>query len=357
MTETIRLLAESAERIFADLCGKDVVEAAERGEWPRMLWDTIDQSGLMLAAAPESAGGAGLSLGEAFSLLRIAGRYAAPLPFAETIMASALLGHADMEIPSGPLSFAAAGPDVSLRASSAKNALHLAGDSSALWARHAPWIVVAIPHKEGTWVGKVRRDAIDVQARANIAGEPRDEISFDGLVLVDGDFGSVKHIKDAFRLAALSRCVLMAGALESILSMSVKYALDRQQFGRPIGKFQAVQQQIAVLAGEVAAAIRASDAAMEAFGSRHEHHEIAIAKARIGEAASRGAAIAHQVHGAMGFTHEHPLHQRTRRLWCWREEFGNEAYWNRELGRAVAKATADGVWAFVTRTDIAGAPL
>ena len=58
---------------------------------------------------------------------------------------------------------------------------------------------------------------------------------------------------------------------------------------------------------------------------------------RVGEAAGTGAAIAHQVHGAMGFTYEHTLHHATRRLWAWREEFGNETYWAMRLGRMVAE--------------------
>ncbi len=71
---------------------------------------------------------------------------------------------------------------------------------------------------------------------------------------------------------------------------------------------------------------------------------------RVGEAAGNGAAIAHQVHGAMGFTYEHSLHQATRRLWSWREEFGNEAHWAELLGHMVAARGADALWPFVTGT-------
>ena len=78
--------------------------------------------------------------------------------------------------------------------------------------------------------------------------------------------------------------------------------------------------------------------------------EVAIAKIRVGEAAGNGAAIAHQVHGAMGFTYEHSLHQATRRLWSWREEFGNEAHWADRLGHMVAARGADALWPFVTGT-------
>ena len=76
---------------------------------------------------------------------------------------------------------------------------------------------------------------------------------------------------------------------------------------------------------------------------------VAVAKSRIGEAAGRGAEIAHQVHGAMGFTREHNLHYSTRRLWSWRDEFGNESYWQTRLGRAVAASGADALWPMLSR--------
>ena len=155
-------------------------------------------------------------------------------------------------------------------------------------------------------------------------------------------------------IAAAARTQQMAGALERILDQSVQYSLDRSQFGRPIAKFQAVQQNLAALAGEVAAASAAADGASEAIA---EHGiasditaaQVAIAKIRVGDAAGSGAAIAHQVHGAMGFTYEHTLHHSTRRLWGWREEFGNETLWAERLGHMVAAAGADGLWPFVTR--------
>jgi alkylation response protein AidB-like acyl-CoA dehydrogenase len=147
---------------------------------------------------------------------------------------------------------------------------------------------------------------------------------------------------------ALARALMISGAMASILDLGTSYALERNQFGRAIAKFQAVQQQLAVLAGEAAAAIRAADGALEALGTADELVEIAVAKARAGEAAGRGAEIAHQVHGAMGFTHEHRLHHRTRRLWAWRDDYGHEAHWQAWLGRRIAGVGADGLWGFVS---------
>jgi alkylation response protein AidB-like acyl-CoA dehydrogenase len=75
---------------------------------------------------------------------------------------------------------------------------------------------------------------------------------------------------------------------------------------------------------------------------------LAAAKIRAGEAAGAVAEIAHQVHGAIGFTEEHSLHYLTRRLWSWRDEFGHEGFWAAELGRRVAEAGPDQLWPLIT---------
>ena len=143
----------------------------------------------------------------------------------------------------------------------------------------------------------------------------------------------------------------MAGALEEVLELTVRYANERVQFGKPIGKFQAVQHQAAVLASHAAASSAAAHGALEAL-RRSQGTEIALevmlAKIRIGEASGIAAAIAHQVHGAMGFTYEHVLHRSTRRLWSWRDEFGAEAHWAEQAGRLVSQTGGEGLWAYLT---------
>ena len=73
----------------------------------------------------------------------------------------------------------------------------------------------------------------------------------------------------------------------------------------------------------------------------------ASAKLRVGEAAGKVCDIVHQVHGAIGFTHEHRLHHFTRRLWSWRDEFGVESQWALDLGRLMIAEGADGLWPFL----------
>ena len=151
------------------------------------------------------------------------------------------------------------------------------------------------------------------------------------------------------QMGAVMRSQQMAGAMTRVLQQCIQYARDREQFGRPIGRFQAVQHNIAMLAAETAAAGSAADAAVKAidrYGLDDPRTKIAVAsgKIRSGEAAGSGAAIAHQVHGAMGYTHEYSLHQSTRRLWAWRDDFGPESLWAGRLGRQVAAAGDSELW-------------
>ena len=153
------------------------------------------------------------------------------------------------------------------------------------------------------------------------------------------------EVGDAQRRGALMRSQQIVGALERVRDLTVAYAGERRQFGQPINRFQAVQQALAELAGEVALAVAAADAAVEDPLSAKQ---VAAAKVVAGTAAGRAAAIAHQVHGAIGFTHEHKLHRWTTRLWAWRDEYGTESAWAEALGDLVARAGADRLWEVVT---------
>jgi acyl-CoA dehydrogenase len=343
---TDNIIVDTATRIFQDLCEPDTVNEAEKGVWPKVLWDALEESGLPLAWVPEELGGAGAALADGFAVLRVAGRFAAPVPLAETLMAGWLLAQAGIAVPGGPMTIAPVHADghIALTADG-----RLSGRARKVpFGRNASHIAVLARRGNQSVVALVEEARLPISHADSLAGEPRDDVSFDGVVP-----GSVQPADiDQDRLVSFGAAVRlqqMAGALEKILEQSVQYALDRTQFGRPIAKFQAVQHNLAMLAGEVAAASAAADAAAEACA--HPEivvGEIAIAKVRGGEAAGTGAAIAHQVHGAMGFTYEHSLHHATRRLWSWREEFGNEAMWATRLGRMVAERGADELWPFIT---------
>ncbi len=151
-----------------------------------------------------------------------------------------------------------------------------------------------------------------------------------------------------FRLGAFARTAQIAGALDAALAISVAYVNERQQFGRPLAKFQAVQQDLATFACEAAAANCAAMGAAEALDRGDAAFEVAAAKLRANSAASAGARIAHQVHGAIGFTQEYPLHCLTGRLRKWRSEFGGDAHWGSVLGDLVVARGADLFWPDLT---------
>jgi acyl-CoA dehydrogenase len=349
---TDNIIVDTATRIFADLCEPATVNAAEEGTWPQALWDALAESGLTLTWVPDTLGGAGAELLDGFAVLRAAGRANAPVPLAETLMAGWLLAQAGIESPAGPMTIAPIHADGNIILAGGT----LRGRARQVpFARNAGHIVVLAQGEGGAAVALVPADAVAIRQGTSLAGEPSDTVSFDGASAAASAPVTDLDMDGIVRFGAAVRAQQMAGALEHILDQSVQWSLDRVQFGRPIAKFQAVQHNLAMLAGEVAAAGAAADGAAEAIarhgiGSEAAEAEVAIAKVRVGEAAGNGAAIAHQVHGAMGFTYEHSLHHATRRLWQWREEFGNEARWAERLGHMVASRGADALWPFVTRT-------
>ena len=148
---------------------------------------------------------------------------------------------------------------------------------------------------------------------------------------------------DRQRLGAALCSARIAGVLERVLQMCIEYATDRHQFGVPLRRFQAVGQQLAILAAESAAAGAVADAAC----SDPKEWKVAAAKVRSGEAAGKGSDIAHQLHGAIGFTDEHPLRLFTRILWVSRDAYGSEAEWATVLGRYALNGDP---WVLLTET-------
>lgn len=338
------LLHDSAERVLREQCPPAVVNDAEAGRWPAALWRALEDTGLTRALLPEERGGAGLGWREAADLLRLAGAHAAPVPLAETLIAGRVLAGAGLSVPDGPLGLA--GTDDGLEIEGAGRGACVHGEARRVaWGRHAAFIVIV---DGGGAAAVVPTDSCSITPGINLAGEPRDRLRFDRAPVAEhvegGDVGSAT----LRRLGAFARAAQMAGALERALELSVHYAGERVQFGRPIARFQAVQQQLAAMAGDVAAAASAVTAAAEALDRGDGALEVAAAKVRAGEAAGAGAAVAHQVHGALGFTHEHTLHHSTRRLWSYREELGGEAAWAEWLGRELLATGSERLWKHIT---------
>lgn len=345
------LIEDSANRLFAEQVHKAHRERAEHGELDAALWQQVVDGGFPLLLANEAAGGFGQSWLAAYPLLRGLGYWQVPLPLAETMVAGLLASIAGFDLPVGPVTLIEQGRGNALTVESNT----VSGTAHAVpWARHADAALVSLADGRLALLPIRGAASVQVQAHANVAGLPSDTLVLNKAQLSATAANPLALAQPVWTLGAVARSIMLVGALESALEQAVRYAGERVQFGKPIGKNQAIQQNLALMAGDVAAArtaalVAAADAPDSvAHGTAATHFSTAVAKVRAGEAATRGAGIAHQVHGAIGFTHEHALHFATKRLWAWREEFGTDAHWAAELGRAAIRARAAGFWPGVT---------
>ena len=336
------LVADSVARILADLADPQAIILAGDRAWQPPLWQALEENGLTLAWVPEELGGAGLGLAEGFEIVEAAGRFALPVPLAETMLAAWLLGQAGIAPPPGAMTVApmrpndriALGADGLLNGTAtavafADGVAHLVVSTGAQVALVAIADCTVVPARTLARDGQGRVELVDVRPLAA------------GAV----DAGAPPPVA----MGCAMRSLQIAGALQTILTRSVDYANERVAFGKTIGRFQAIQNSLARLAGEVAAATAAAGSAVDALAmpgipEQELFLEIASAKVRCADAAAAGTAIAHQVHGAIGFSGEHALHRFTQRLWAWRDDFGPESAWALELGKRVAAKGAEALW-------------
>jgi len=350
-SESDHIVAAAAARIFADLADPQTVNQAKNGAWREPLWRAIGEAGLPLAWVPEQLGGAGASVAEGFAILGVAGRFALAVPLAETLTAGWLLARAGLKSPAAAMTVAPARP---LDRITLDGDGRLSGKATGVpFAREAEHIAVLAESAAGAVIALAAAKDCRMSEGHNLAGDAAGTVNFERVKPLASARAPAGFDKTSLMLmGATVRSVETAGALEAILSMSVGYANERVAFERPIGKFQAVQQNLARLAGEVAAALAVSGSAADTLAQSDAGEdalflEAASAKIRCAEAAGEGAAIAHQVFGAIGFTQEHVLHRFTLRMLSWRDDFGNESYWAAELGRRVARRGADEFWPLV----------
>ena len=286
------ILIETAERLFGDIITPQVLAAAEQGDFPRAAWDALAEAGLHLGLLPESAGGFGVPADEALGLLRVAGRHALPLPLAETMLACWLLSSAGIPVPEGPLTIAP-GTGLTLSRDGAK--WHIAGSARGVaWGRDAEALVV-LADVDGHPHIALLSGGYSIEERLNIAREPRNTLVIDAVP--DAVAPSPIGAPDLRAAGAVTRTLMIAGAMERITAMTTQYALDRSQFGRPIGRFQAVQHSLATLAAQTAAALAAAGIAAESLLPTLRLPAIAAAKARAAEAAGMST-IGDVVHDA-----------------------------------------------------------
>jgi acyl-CoA dehydrogenase len=333
MSEQRQLLVDSAARAF---------ESYDR---QRTSWREVEELGIADILVSEANGGSGADWDDACAVLHASGHWQIPLPLAEAMIARKVVAEAGLEPPRSPISLAA---DSSGSLSRDGRVWKFTGIlHSVPWGREVSHVVASIRFEDRPHVVVLSVPDANLHKRTNLAGEPRDDLRFGAAPALAAE-APCREAQNLFAYAALARTAQIAGAMQSALERSIAYALERKQFGRPIGHFQAVQQQLAQFGAETAAATCAGRSAAIAASTGDATFQIAAAKLRANLAIGVATATAHQVHGAIGFTWDYALRHATQRLWSWRSEYGNDCYWSEQLGRTVVARGADRFWADLT---------
>lgn len=353
----IRAIDASLVQDIDDLCAK-LFDAERSGgtssrasEWNHNIWERVCEAGLPTILAEGGDGSFGWA--EALPVLCSLGRWQTCLPLAETILANYVM---ENKLPLGKDAVITVSEQkIDCPSIGQSNRITLSADLKQVpWANIANYLLVGLrSNTDRVHVAIVDLSAPNVRVipGVNAAGESRNTVIleaaevrlFDASERLDSSLGLIKQL-------ALIRSAMMIGAMETAASLALSHANERVQFGRPIGRFQAIQQQLAEMVGYLSAAGTSVHVAFESAeqtrrsSSSTADFDVAVAKVACGQAALRVRAVSHQVLGAMGFTQEHGLHLATTRLWSWRFEGGTDSYWANLLGKSMVACGADGFW-------------
>lgn len=327
------ILTDALRDVLQDQCTPRRVREIEAGESPAGLWAMLEESGFADALVPEAQGGAGLALPDVFALLELCGSFALPVPLASTMLARAALAEAGVECPGGSIAIAPV-------TTQQRDGVH---STLVPFGRVADWVLASAG--EGAVLLPV------AQARAKPGVFPLDAT----LEWPESAVAQALRVGGAHDLETMQACCSAAhlsGALMSVFNRTLQYANERQQFGRPIGKFQAIQHQLSVIAEHAFVARMAAQIGCHSADHRPERLRVAAAKARTNEAALEVAALSHSIHGAIGFTAEFDLQLYTRRLHAWRQAAGSESYWHTVLGEALVRHGGPAIDMIRATTDV-----
>ncbi len=312
------LFTDTVNRLFSLHATPSQTREIEKSGNAGALWAEIQQAGFADALVSEEKGGAGLGLADVFGVLTACGHHAVPVPLALTMFVRALLAEAGLDIPEGPITIAP---------SSVQGASGLLDCFRVPYGRVAERVLAEV---DGEWRllnvrdGKVTPTGVHASLEA--------DISWSAIP------ANVPRLAPAADVKAAAACLIaaqIAGALDAVFSRTVSHANDRVQFGKPIGKFQAIQQQISVMAENVFAARMAAEMGCSSRFHAPDPMLAAVAKIRASEAVIPIASISHAVHGAMGITEEFDLQLFTRRLHEWRAAYGTESCWSLKVGETL----------------------
>ncbi|UDY22599.1 acyl-CoA dehydrogenase family protein [Nocardioides sp. Kera G14] len=324
-------LHDLVTRLFAERVDHEVVLEAERTTLLAGLWQRVAELGLPWIGVDESAGGSGGGLADVVTLLRAAGTHAVPLPLLETHLATWAFAASGGTVDAGaPWSVAPGTPadTLTVDGNRATGVLH-----DVAWGGSAERVVTLLGEQ------LVVLDPSDAWVREgrDLAGQPRDHLSFDGATVEL--LAAVVSAEQLRQRAAVLRAAQMDGAMQRVYDVTNTYVYQREQFGRPVGTFQAVRSHLVQLAQVAVMTRLCVDRAAATLAAGEEGSFPAYASKLL---ANQNAALStrsgHQAHGAIGMTQEYVLQDLTRRLNAWRGDWGTERALAGRIGSAVIDA-------------------
>ncbi|GAA4407786.1 acyl-CoA dehydrogenase [Advenella faeciporci] len=328
------LFDEAVGRLFADISEKYGNSLDLSSADYEAIWSEIAASGFLDVMLTEEKGGAGLSLKEAGNLFKLEGYFNLPVPFASTLLARGWLDNNRLTVPDGSIAIATMGVKVS------EGQGRIVINKLPFGHQAASFLVLAnqrcyLLTQEKAVVNEVYHAGLF----ASVSWRLEETIELDV---------SARALDELLNLASLATLLPSVGAMEKIFEMTLEYANQRQQFGRPLSKFQAIQHQISVLAEHVWAARMAAQIACNSNNNRSDPNLLAIAKYQVSFVSDQVADIAHAVHGAIGITEEYALHFYTRRVREFRSEAGTQSCWAKKLGHHVLGQEGETVFSMLT---------
>lgn len=349
MSEMTEMLSEVVEKIFKNHVKKETVDLVEKGQWAKDVWDILCQHEIPNVAIAESLGGAGGDLADLYYLYQLIGQYTVPIPFVETTLTNYFLQILQLPITSHKATYCITSNNVHLNTDNT-----LSGTlENVAWARHVDELFLLASNEQGIYGVHIALSNTSINPSTNLASEPRDHITLENTPikqktsqpLTDEQLNWLQTIHTAAKNA------LITGAINKAFDLTVRYTKEREQFGRPIHRFQLVQQHLAILAGEQAISNAAFENMVAAINENRQQNEVALTAIRLDEATKIVATSAHQVHAAIGVTHEHSLHHYTRRLWAWRDEGLTASYWKNMMANELLNLKQDNLWTYLTNAE------
>jgi 3-oxocholest-4-en-26-oyl-CoA dehydrogenase beta subunit len=338
LSETHESIRDSIrQQLQRELSWERVGAALASGQHDGPLWERLAADGWLGLAFPESAGGGGAELLDIAVALEELSRAAAVVPFAETMACAYTLTRSGTDEGRAALAAAilqdagsvtpAVGPQAGDDGHRSFSAGTLSG--SARYVDYGPscthqLVSAQEDGRDRLFLVDARTSGVTQRPLHNIGHTPQSTTAYDGVAAVPaGDEAAVVLLT---QVATALCCVQLLAFAQQALDLTVGYVKDREQFGRPLGSFQAVQQQAADMDLAVAATRYLTyELVWKVDRGTASAADLATAKAAASRTAVSVTMTAHQLHGGMGMTEEYPLHFFSRwakeRSLAWGSEY------------------------------------